>query len=47
MTLPCEPKEVGALAILIKPVQLHRLYEALHTADHGDANFPKDAQSDS
>ena len=28
-TLPCEPKDVGAIAILIKPVQLHRLYEAL------------------
>ena len=45
-TPPCEPKEVGAIAILIKPVKLHRLYEALHTAAHGDANFPKNAQSE-
>ena len=39
-------KEVGAIAILIKPVKLHRLYEALHTAAHGDPNFPKNAQSE-
>jgi len=45
-TPPCEAKEVGAIAILIKPVKLHRLYEALHTAAHGNPNFPKDAQSE-
>ena len=30
----CEIAELGAIAILTKPVHLHRLYEALHVAAH-------------
>lgn len=30
----CEIEELGAVAILTKPVHLHRLYEALHAAAH-------------
>jgi CheY-like chemotaxis protein len=30
----CEIAELGAIAILTKPVHLHRLYEALHAAAH-------------
>ena len=31
---PCEIAEIGAVAILTKPVHLHQLYEALHAAAH-------------
>ncbi len=30
----CEVGELGVVAILTKPVHLHRLYDALHTAAH-------------
>ncbi len=31
---PCEIEALGAIALLTKPVHLHRLYEALHVAAH-------------
>jgi CheY-like chemotaxis protein len=33
----CEIAELGAIAILEKPVHLHRLYEVLHVAAHPPA----------
>ncbi|HEU0207858.1 MAG TPA: response regulator transcription factor [Candidatus Udaeobacter sp.] len=41
----CEATDLGAVAILTKPVELHRLYEALHAAAHPKSEESSQATS--